>query len=56
MNQSALPGMLRALCLTQMASDHEVVAAQAAQEGWTFAAYLRQLCDNELAARSRRRT
>ena len=55
MSEAALPALLRSLCLTQMIKDYQPLSEQAQREGWTFCAYVRRLCENEIAARARRR-
>jgi DNA replication protein DnaC len=51
----ALGSLLRALRLPTFAEMHEELAGRAEREGWTFAAYLQALAEQELAARDGRR-
>jgi DNA replication protein DnaC len=55
MSEAVLPTLLRSLSLTQMVKEYESVSEAAQREGWTFCAYLRRLCENEIAQRARRR-
>lgn len=52
---TALPLLLRALNLGEMASCHEEVARRAESEGWSFVEFLRHLVERELDTRQSRR-
>ncbi len=52
---TALPLLLRALNLGDIAGSHEELARRAEKEGWSFVDYLRQLVEGELEARRMRR-
>ena len=55
MTQAALPVLLRALCLSEMARELEPITEQAGRNGWSHEQYLRALCDVELTRRTQRR-
>lgn len=46
--------LLRSLCLTAMARQYEALAGKAEKDGWSYANYLRNLCEVELAERQAR--
>jgi DNA replication protein DnaC len=54
-SDTALPILLRALNLGEIAACHGQLATRAESEGWSFVDYLRHLVERELDARSRRR-
>jgi len=54
-SSASLRMMLRALKLPSVAEQHEEVAAQAEQGGWTFPCYLSTLCEREIEDRKRRK-
>src|ERR1039457_1053895 len=56
MTEPQVSVLLRSLCQTQMARDHETLAQQATRDGWSPTVYLRTLCEREVASRARRRT
>lgn len=52
---TALPILLRALNLGEIAASFEELAARAEQQGWTYVAYLRELVEGEHEVRRQRR-
>ena len=52
---AALPALLRALNLGEMAACHEELAERAERGGWSFLEFLRQLVERELDTRQGRR-
>ena len=47
--------LLRSLCLSTMSRQYEALAETAETESWSYAQYLRNLCEIELSERARRR-
>lgn len=47
--------LLRALCLTTMVKQYEALGEKAEKESWSYAQYLRNLCELELSERATRR-